>query len=284
MQADFLERLPFPDSSFDFVRFAHGGTGVPEVKWQEVIDETRRVAGKGLVEIIDGSLSKELAPNALIAKPLDQAEDLLEAAVLREQSHLAIVLQSFFDKQALSLFPCSQIPFAIVLGSKLMDKTGPIPLPLSPKTPPDEEDGTSLKDSDASQMSSVASDTSSWAHGLDDTAGKTALAAHSAYHVGHAQVMYEAWKESRPQATITRRDHMNIFESFRAERTRQASLGSLLGSKWQWRTSSLSLLSQQRRSIFMRRLRNGFTNRKSTAEECRHSEGGAGKGQETEEG
>ena len=50
--------LPFYDDSFDFVRIAHVGLGVPEHMWAQLVEEATRVLAPGcMLEIVDSNLS-----------------------------------------------------------------------------------------------------------------------------------------------------------------------------------------------------------------------------------
>ncbi|KAH9933217.1 uncharacterized protein BXZ73DRAFT_46467, partial [Epithele typhae] len=47
VQANFLERLPFPNEEFDYVRVVRVGRGVPEDKWDTLLEEITRVMKPG---------------------------------------------------------------------------------------------------------------------------------------------------------------------------------------------------------------------------------------------
>ncbi|EPQ31746.1 uncharacterized protein PFL1_01078 [Pseudozyma flocculosa PF-1] len=56
--ANFLERLPFPDNSFDFVHMRYLGVSIPEDKWADIIAEVERVlAPGGKVEILENNFT-----------------------------------------------------------------------------------------------------------------------------------------------------------------------------------------------------------------------------------
>ncbi|KAI0342774.1 S-adenosyl-L-methionine-dependent methyltransferase [Trametopsis cervina] len=57
IHGNFLDPLPFEDSSFDFVRICGVGLGVPEDEWQSVLQEVSRVLKPGaFIEIIEEDL------------------------------------------------------------------------------------------------------------------------------------------------------------------------------------------------------------------------------------
>ncbi|KAG2102195.1 uncharacterized protein F5147DRAFT_540241, partial [Suillus discolor] len=47
IQANFLEGLPFPNESFDFVHVKRIARGVPEDKWDDLFEEITRVMKPG---------------------------------------------------------------------------------------------------------------------------------------------------------------------------------------------------------------------------------------------
>ncbi|OCH95373.1 hypothetical protein OBBRIDRAFT_883930 [Obba rivulosa] len=57
IRGNFLERLPFPDGQFDFVRICCIGLGVPENEWPHLLEEVARVMQPGAVlEVIEEDL------------------------------------------------------------------------------------------------------------------------------------------------------------------------------------------------------------------------------------
>ncbi|TKY85143.1 hypothetical protein EX895_006223 [Sporisorium graminicola] len=54
--ANFLEPLPFPDASFDYVHIRYILQGVPEDKWFDLLSECRRIlAPGGVLELVEGN-------------------------------------------------------------------------------------------------------------------------------------------------------------------------------------------------------------------------------------
>ncbi|EJD49077.1 hypothetical protein AURDEDRAFT_112781, partial [Auricularia subglabra TFB-10046 SS5] len=93
MQGDFLERLPFPNQSFDFVRVSKISLAVPEAKWPRLIGEISRVLRPGgTFEIVEENLIFPL-PNVrpLKPSPLEQAANAQAQAQSQGSDHSSTV-------------------------------------------------------------------------------------------------------------------------------------------------------------------------------------------------
>lgn len=238
VQANLLHRLPFEDNTFDFVRIADVSHGMPEDQWSEVLDEARRVAGKGLIEIVAIGMAKELTSTVAIHVPEDEPADLLEAVKLRELAHLKEAINCLLQRRLISPFPLSHIPFALVMSSKMIDKSGTIPLPFHGNDA-DSDEELSLPDahpvSQTSNLPSAAGAAHHWAADVDEVAGRVSLAAHTAHHCSLKERTYEDYNTSNPDNKISWKDHTDIYDSFKVQRTRQADLAKVLGARWNWR-------------------------------------------------
>lgn len=70
--ANFLEELPFPDNSFDFVQMRFVGTGIPEEKWSYVLSEVSRVLIQGgTLEIVDTNFTFYGTPSQMDSQTLE---------------------------------------------------------------------------------------------------------------------------------------------------------------------------------------------------------------------
>lgn len=234
VQANFLNTLPFEDGTFDYVRIADIALGVPEDQWAQVIDEARRVAGQGLIEISSLSIAREAASAASVHVPENEPEDMLKSVKMRELAHVTEAEACLFERRLISVYPLSHIPFALVLGSRLVDKTGTLPLPFHfQHADNDAEFGVH---DNRSQRSNSDPTNRRWTSPLDETAGRVALAAHTAHRYSLKERLYEDFSALKPDRALSWKDHTDIFTSFKSQRTRQAGLADLLGSKLNWCT------------------------------------------------
>ncbi|KAH7102735.1 hypothetical protein BKA62DRAFT_88741 [Auriculariales sp. MPI-PUGE-AT-0066] len=91
VQGDFLQRLPFPTESFDFVRCSKIGLAVPETRWQPLLSEISRVLRPGgSLEIIEENLIFPLPPvRRLRPSPEEAKAHALATNISQTESQLS---------------------------------------------------------------------------------------------------------------------------------------------------------------------------------------------------
>lgn len=231
VQADIFKRWPFEDATFDFVRMANLEHVVPEDVWQHALEEARRVAGGGLIEVSAGSMASESQINAL--SRTGDSPGIMEEVRMRDEAHLTAAMKAAHDRAGLTIWPLSMIPFNLIMTSKMVDKTGEISMSTNWHLR-DDDDVESFHDS-VKSISSANSSGQKWAAALDEQACRSALAAHTGIHCGLIERQYEDWKYYNPRSNISWKDHVGIFDAFHMQRTRQAGLGRMIGTAWNWR-------------------------------------------------
>ncbi|KAN0061562.1 hypothetical protein ACQY0O_006409 [Thecaphora frezii] len=133
--ANFLETLPFPDNSFDFVHIRHLQQAIPEDRWGDVITEVERVlapGGKveiveanfaffGRVEMVDAEELYRLEHGRSLAKPKIQ-QPVRGASVPRpyDVDAIQIVVERMMNRRFINPSPLSVIP-SMLLTQGLTD-------------------------------------------------------------------------------------------------------------------------------------------------------------------
>ncbi|SPO24895.1 uncharacterized protein UTRI_01400_B [Ustilago trichophora] len=133
--ANFLEPLPFPDASFDYVHVRFILQGVPEDKWVDIFSEARRIlAPGGVLEVVEGNYSffghaslvdvqelKDLEHGRTAARRGSGVKLPKRLKVLNEASDSAdidaieIVLERMMHRRFINPTPLSVVPSALLL-------------------------------------------------------------------------------------------------------------------------------------------------------------------------
>lgn len=133
--ANFLEPLPFPDASFDYVHVRFIAQGVPEDKWVDLFSEARRVlAPGGVLEVVEGNYSFFGHASLVDAQELKDLETGRTAArkgsgvklpkrlkVLDDSSDSAdidaieVILERMMHRRFINPTPLSVVPSALLL-------------------------------------------------------------------------------------------------------------------------------------------------------------------------
>lgn len=133
--ANFLEPLPFPDASFDYVHIRFILQGVPEDKWVDIFSEARRIlAPGGVLEVVEGNYSffghaslvdaqelKDLEQGRVAAKKGSGVKLPKRLKVLNDSSDSAdvdaieIVLERMMHRRFINPTPLSVVPSALLL-------------------------------------------------------------------------------------------------------------------------------------------------------------------------
>ena len=133
--ANFLEPLPFPDASFDYVHVRFILQGVPEDKWVDLFSEARRIlAPGGVLEVVEGNYSffghaslvdvqelKDLEQGRTASKKGVGVKLPKRLKVLNDASDSAdvdaieIVLERMMHRRFINPTPLSVVPSALLL-------------------------------------------------------------------------------------------------------------------------------------------------------------------------
>ncbi|SNX82356.1 uncharacterized protein MEPE_01062 [Melanopsichium pennsylvanicum] len=133
--ANFLEPLPFPDASFDYVHIRFVLPGVPEDKWVDIFSEARRIlAPGGVLEVVEGNYSffghaslvdvnelKDLEQGRIASRKGSGVKLPKRLKVLNDASDSAdvdaieIVLERMMHRRFINPNPLSVVPSALLL-------------------------------------------------------------------------------------------------------------------------------------------------------------------------
>lgn len=133
--ANFLEPLPFPDASFDYVHVRFILQGVPEDKWVDIFSEARRIlAPGGVLEVMEGNYAffghaslvdvqevKELENGSASSKKGSAAKLPKRLKVLNDASESAdidaieVILERMMHRRFINPTPLSVVPSALLL-------------------------------------------------------------------------------------------------------------------------------------------------------------------------
>ncbi len=133
--ANFLEPLPFPDASFDYIHIRFILQGVPEDKWVDIFSEARRIlAPGGVLEVVEGNYSffghaslvdvnelKDLEHGRTASKKGVSVKLPRRLKVLNDGSDSAdvdaieIVLERMMHRRFINPTPLSVVPSALLL-------------------------------------------------------------------------------------------------------------------------------------------------------------------------
>lgn len=133
--ANFLEPLPFPDASFDYIHIRFILQGVPEDKWVDIFSEARRIlAPGGVLEVVEGNYSffghaslvdvnelKDLEHGRTASKKGVSVKLPRRLKVLNDASDSAdvdaieIVLERMMHRRFINPTPLSVVPSALLL-------------------------------------------------------------------------------------------------------------------------------------------------------------------------
>ncbi|PWZ01028.1 hypothetical protein BCV70DRAFT_173829 [Testicularia cyperi] len=181
--ANFLEPLPFPDASFDFVHMRFLAQAIPEDKWVDVLSEARRILAPGGVleciegnhiffghaSLVDAQEVKDLESGRAATKPGQRLKLPKRLKVLRDGSEsldidaIEVMVERMMHRRFINPSPLSVIPSMLLMpGFSSVANGNPRHLPVYAESSAQRAKTRAREASSSSATATSSEDESKW--------------------------------------------------------------------------------------------------------------------------